>query len=65
MKHFLFSLSLLAIFISSKAHTDSKLFIGTVDSIQSTLLNEKRKICVYMLRSLSDDHLAKKQYPVV
>lgn len=65
MKHFLFSISLIALFISSKGQTDNKIFIGAVDSIQSTILNEKRKIWVYVPGNSSDENFAKQLYPVV
>jgi predicted alpha/beta superfamily hydrolase len=65
MKHFLFSISLIALFISSKGQTDNKIVIGKIDSIQSTILNEKRKIWVYVPGSFSDEGFAKQRYPVV
>jgi uncharacterized protein len=37
--------------------------IGEIDSIQSSILNEKRKIWVHVPKSFADD--AKKRYPVV
>jgi Predicted hydrolase of the alpha/beta superfamily len=65
MKHFLFSISLIAFFISSDGQADNKIVIGKIDSIQSAILNEKRKIWVYVPGSVSDEDFAKQRYPVI
>ena len=65
MKHFLFSISFIALFASSKAQTDNKIIIGKTDSIQSAILNEKRKIWVYVPADASNEDFAKQRYPVV
>ncbi|MGZ3951989.1 MAG: hypothetical protein ACXVBZ_11365, partial [Flavisolibacter sp.] len=65
MKQFLFSMVFIAFFNCGKGQANTNLYIGTVDSIQSTILNEKRKICVYVPGKFSDEDLAKQRYPVV
>ncbi|MGZ3925218.1 MAG: alpha/beta hydrolase-fold protein [Flavisolibacter sp.] len=65
MKQFLFSMVFVAFFNCSKGQANTSLYIGTVDSIQSIILNEKRKICVYVPGKFSDEDLAKQRYPVV
>ena len=63
MKYFLFSISLIALLLSSKGQADNKIVIGKIDSIQSTILNEKRKIWVYV--PASDEDFGKQRYPVI
>ncbi len=65
MKLFVFSISFFALFFDSKAQTDNKIVIGTIDSIQSTILNEKRKIWMYVPSNGIMDIYAKQRYPVV
>jgi predicted alpha/beta superfamily hydrolase len=65
MKHFLFFFLILTLFQSTKAQTDNKITIGKIDSIQSNILNEKRKIWVYVPGDGAIDIYAKKRYPVV
>ena len=48
MKHFLFSILFFVLLCNSKAQTDNQIVIGKIDSIQSTILNEKRKIWIYV-----------------
>jgi len=48
LKHLLVSISFLAFTFYGKAQTENKIVIGTVDSIQSKILNEKRKIWIYV-----------------
>ena len=59
----------LTIFMSilSFAQADNKITIGTIDSIQSNILNEKRKIWVYVPNSGANPNspAAKQKYPVV
>jgi len=58
-------LSLLAAFFSIGvfAQQDNKVTIGTIDSIQSKILNEQRKIWIYIPNSGQVD--SKQRYPVV
>jgi predicted alpha/beta superfamily hydrolase len=55
----------MTVFLSTKAQTDNKIIIGKIDSIQSNILNEKRKIWVYVPGDGALDIYAKKRYPVV
>lgn len=49
-----------------QAQTDNKIGIGTIDSIQSTILDEKRKIWVYVPPDDGNSEKYEKQcYPVV
>lgn len=65
MKHFILSTLFIAFFFSSKCQHDYKIVIGKIDSIQSTILNEERKIWVYVPGGDSDEGFAKQRYPVV
>ncbi|SHE65239.1 alpha/beta hydrolase-fold protein [Pedobacter caeni] len=58
-------LSVLAAFFSlcALAQKDNKLTIGTIDSIQSKILNEQRKIWIHVPRSWNAD--SKQRYPVL
>jgi predicted alpha/beta superfamily hydrolase len=59
------TLSLLTAFFSmcALAQKDNKVTIGTIDSIQSKILNEQRKIWVYVPSSWNAD--SKQRYPVL
>ena len=65
MKHFLFSISLVAFFFAGKAQTDNKIVIGKIDSIQSVILGEKRKIMLYVPDEDPLGIYTQKRYPVV
>lgn len=65
MKHLLFTFSLIALMIHGKAQTDNRIVIGKIDSIQSSILNEKRKIWVYVPGGGAIDIYSKQRYPVV
>lgn len=65
MKHLLFSISFIALCFNSKSQTDNKIVIGKIDSIQSTILNEKRKIWIYVPGEGVNDIYARQRYPVV
>lgn len=58
-------LSVLTVFFSLcvLAQKDNKVTIGTIDSIQSKILNEQRKIWVYVPNSRNAD--SKQRYPVM
>lgn len=58
-------LPVLAAFFSlcAFAQNDNKVTIGTIDSIQSTILNEQRKIWIYVPNSGQAD--SRQRYPVV
>lgn len=58
----------LAIFLYTAitiAQTNNKVIIGTIDSIQSKILNEQRKVWVYVPNSGPADIYSKSKYPVV
>ncbi|WP_316751682.1 alpha/beta hydrolase-fold protein [Pedobacter gandavensis] len=59
------TLSVLTAFfsLSALAQKDNKITIGTIDSIQSKILNEQRKIWVYVPDSWTPD--SKQRYPVL
>ena len=65
MKQFLFSISIFALCITCKAQTANTINIGKIDTIQSTLLNEKRAIWVYNPNEGKGDIYEKQHYPVV
>ena len=61
-------LAILAFFTSiiTFGQTDNRITIGTIDSIQSTILNEERKIWVYVPhKGTTNPILAAQKYPVV
>ncbi len=50
---------------NSKAQTGNQIVIGKIDSIQSTILTEKRKIWIYVPDGGQGDIFARQHYPVV
>jgi predicted alpha/beta superfamily hydrolase len=56
---------MMTLLLSTKAQSDNKIIIGKIDSLQSNILNEKRKIWVYVPGDGAIDIYAKKRYPVV
>ncbi|MDP4265510.1 MAG: alpha/beta hydrolase-fold protein [Bacteroidota bacterium] len=65
MKRSLFSVLFIALFCSSNGQNDNKIVIGKIDSIQSRILNEERKIMVYIPDGFSAADFARQRYPVV
>lgn len=63
------TLFVLGLFVSiiSFGQPDNRITIGTIDSLQSDILNEKRKIWVYVPNSGANPNapVAKQKYPVV
>ena len=53
------------LYTSVNAQTDNKVTIGTIDSIRSKILNEERKIWVYVPNNGGADIFTKQRYPVV
>lgn len=47
------------------AQNNSKIEIGTIDSISSNILSEKRKIWIHLPKSAHNSGIAKQKYPVV
>lgn len=66
MKHLIFAL-LLVLAVNARAQTikNNNIVIGSVDSVQSKILNENRKVWVYVPNGADDSTFAKKRYPVV
>lgn len=65
MKFLLLSLTVMAVCNSNYGQSDNKISIGEVVSIQSAVLNENRKIWIYLPPSARSATYAKRQYPVV
>ena len=65
MNRFLFSISFISVCFICKGQTDNKIVIGKIDSIQSTILNEKRNIWIYVPGDGPNDLYARQRYPVV
>lgn len=63
-KTFLLTL-LLGAFFFANAQTGNKVVIGTIDSINSKMLNEQRKVWVYVPGDGLNNIYSKKRYPVV
>ena len=65
MKKIVFIVIGLCISISAFVQVDNKIVIGTVDSVQSKILNEKRKVWVYVPNSGPGGLFNPVRYPVV
>lgn len=65
MKQVLLFLCSVFLFFPGAAQPGNQLILGQKDSIQSTLLREKRKFYVHVPTSASGKEAAKKRYPVV
>ena len=64
MKKYFFSISLSFICIYNFAQTNT-ITIGRIDSLQSNILNEHRKILVYVPNSSSKNEISQQRYPVL
>ncbi len=51
--------------LCSFSQADNKIIIGTIDSIQSKILNEKRKVWIYVPKGTADSVFLPQRYPVV
>ena len=51
--------------ICVNAQKDNKIVIGTIDSIQSKILNEKRKFRIYVPTASSESAYGKQRYPII
>ena len=66
LRHLLVAISFIVFTFCGKAQADNKIVIGTVDSIQSKILNEKRKLWVYVPpNDGTSEKFEKQRYPVV
>src|SRR5689334_2705377 len=65
MKYSIVSILLIVLFYRSIGQIDNKIVIGKIDSIQSRILNEERKIWIYIPDGASVEDLEKQRYPVV
>jgi len=66
MKLFLFVLLVVAM-AAANAQTvvNNRIFIGKTDSVSSKILNEKRKVWIYLPQGYDDPAFTKQRYPVV
>lgn len=65
MKKLAFCFMLCATVLCGFAQADNKIVLGTIDSVSSKILNEDRKIWVYVPKSAANDISAPQKYPVV
>ena len=65
MKKLFFFFSVLFISICINAQKDTKIVIGTIDSIQSKILNEKRKFRIYVTTASLESAYGKQSYPII
>jgi predicted alpha/beta superfamily hydrolase len=65
MRKLLFFIFFSFVLLQGFAQTDNKIVLGTIDSINSKILHEQRKIWVYVPSSGTADIYAKAKYPVV
>jgi predicted alpha/beta superfamily hydrolase len=63
MRKAIFSLTFVILSLYSLSQTDGKVVIGTVDSVQSKILGEKRKVWVHVPSGVGSS--SKQRYPVV
>ena len=65
MRKNLFLILVSIITLTSNAQTDNKIIIGNVDSVHSTILNEKRKVWVYVPNMNSGMQNTGQRFPVL
>lgn len=65
MKSIHFFFIFIAFALCSNAQTDAKVVMGTMDSIQSKILNEKRKFRIYVPAASSESASGKHSYPII
>ena len=65
MKPFFSFLFQIAFSFCVNAQTDNKIILGTIDSIHSKILNEQRKVWIYVPNSAANDIYSRQRYPVV
>jgi predicted alpha/beta superfamily hydrolase len=65
MKNLTLLLVFSALSVAVYAQTDNRIVMGTIDSVQSNILNEKRKVWIHVPDGGPAGLYAKKRYPVV
>lgn len=65
MKKIILSILILFFSASAIAQVNNKVIIGTIDSIQSKVLNEQRKIWIYVPNNFQVGIYSKQRYPVL
>ncbi len=65
MKKLFLTILVSLICLCSFSQADNKIIIGTIDSIQSKILNEKRKVWIYVPKGIVDSVFLPQRYPVV
>jgi predicted alpha/beta superfamily hydrolase len=65
MKSLLSVLIFISFLFNVNAQTDNRIVIGTIDSVYSKVLNEQRKIWVYVPDDFNSGLFSKQHYPVV
>ena len=65
MKQCIFSFLLVGFCFQTQAQPNNKIVLGTIDSIHSSILNEQRKIWVYVPDEDANSIFSKQKYPVV
>jgi predicted alpha/beta superfamily hydrolase len=65
MKYYLLTFILIALFQTGSAQNNNKITIGTTDTIHSNILQENRKLLIYMPSGASSNPKSSVRYPVV
>lgn len=65
MKKLLLFILVLSFVMAGFAQADSRLTLGTVDTMQSTILNEKRKLLIYLPNRGQNGLMTQQRYPVL
>ncbi|MBK8946294.1 MAG: alpha/beta hydrolase [Ignavibacteriae bacterium] len=65
MKKIVFIFTIIAFYFNIIAQTDNRIVIGCIDSIQSKILNEQRKVWVYVPDQGASRIFSQQHYPVV
>lgn len=65
LKQTLLLISFIALLLNCQSQSDNKIVIGKIDSINSKILNENRKIWIYVPEEVSIDSNSKHRFPVV
>lgn len=65
MKQLLFSLLFISFSFFAKAQSDNKITIGTIETVHSKILNEDRKVWIYVPDGYTKGATKTEQYPVI